>query len=308
MLRILTGLWLFGHTAWALDTPHLTYSTDLDDRFDYYVQILEKGYPLGKVESKPSTGGGHSNAIPDLQKAMRKGVADLQAAYEKAERDRAAQLTAGPAGTLPAAGAAQTPPAVTAFSKESLGDFEACATRTLPALKKALQAEAASGALALDLLMEPIDAERGDGSQVTKLGVACGKYLGNLGTISRGRREDVKLLAALSSRTAPADERALFGTFFLYGRGAKDSPLKTSGFWSFAWSTLSLLAVFGDKSLPSLDELTTAYLNGVQDGTGTLLRASAGQGIAVSLGGDDLKSAIAADWRTAEEALKGVLE
>jgi hypothetical protein len=258
MKNILLTLAVCTQSAFAvvgLETSQLKYSSNLSDRFEATALALERGYPLGSVQSSGKQQDDRITSVSQLAEVLKRNAQELEAASAKAQQELASKFQA--ADSFSDVNKPAEAKAVPVGNYDEAAFLE-CAHRTLPVLKARIQMEAMGDSLNIGLVDAGLAAERGDGVAINAAGIPCGKYLGPAGLRSFSTEQDIKALSALTVRKEKADRELLLKLLTLR-RVAMAEKSQLSAFWEFLWQQYSFRAVFSNKPFPEVKDQAVTY-------------------------------------------------
>jgi|GEM_PF-5260289 len=258
MKNLFITLAVFAQSAFAavdLETSQLKYSSNLSDRFEATALALERGYPLGSVQSSGKQQDDRITSVSQLADVLKRNAQELEAASAKAQQELAAKFEAADA-TSDINKPAEI--VLVPVGKYDEPAFLNCAGRTLPILKARIQMETMGDSLNIGLVDAGLAAERGDGVSINEAGIPCGKYLGPAGLRSFSTEQDIKALSALTVRKEKADRELLLKLLTLR-RVAMVEKTQLSAFWEYLWQQYSFRAVFSNKPFPEVKDQAVSY-------------------------------------------------
>lgn len=255
LILILAGFTQAAFAAVDLETSQLKYSSNLSDRFEATAQALERGYPLGSVQSAGKQKDERITSVSQLAEALKRNAQELEAASAKAQQELASKFEAASSALDTNKPTDQKVMPVGQYDEAA---FLNCAGRTLPILKARIQMETMNDSLNMGLVDAGLAAERGDGVAINDAGIPCGKYLGPAGLRSFSTEQDIKALSALTARKERADRELLLKLLTLR-RVAMAEKSQLSAFWEFLWQQYSFRAVFSTKPFPEAKDQAVTY-------------------------------------------------
>ncbi len=262
------------------------------------VKTLERGYPyVGTVKEPPKTDPGKSQQqlIDDMRAAAKDNQTKTLAQAEALNTWKRDIL----AGRLPAPQQGKQPVAVErlpvlAWSPQNQEEFLKCAARSLPLLKARLLSQKRGDTRAMLQLEALTLPERGDGISVSAEGIACGKYLGQVGFETRDSLEEVKWLSALLAVKQP-QKAAAWRLFSLYGNAMKGKTLAAAHFWTYAWKRAAFKFAFQEGASASREDLERDYLEAYSSAEKSMAPSF------VITDKNQMAEAIQSDWKTGNE-------
>jgi len=319
MNRIGLGLFLFA--SWIgfaqegvapLDTPDITYSSSLAGQFEYYLDAIGRGYPIGTVSKKSGTGQSYDyeSMVTGMSASLQKSAVALQTALNQT-RQAASESYLSSIGVV--SGQEQSPAkaippeSVVTWKAGSLQRFMACAFLAVPKLKQALQSEKLGDETLSRRWSDEVAEERGDGKSVSSGGIPCGKYLGQYGVASVSTIDDIKGLIALTQRRDREAEKVFI--YFILRSQAIQAPEKISaGFWRYVWRRVSYQMVFREAPVAEPADWVEDFIRWLEGQPVAVPTPGKDKKVIVTLNADPLRRELSAvigkEWQAAEKVME----
>jgi len=294
----------------SIDTQDWSYAVP---RSNYYpghtAQLIDGGNPIGVFTSHPINGGTLPKSIADLFTNVEQAQAS-QAQSVGAQRDKIRSEIKSPAAVPVASRATPViPPAASSSAAETAvssdaqwNDFKSCALQALPQLKKLIRIGVAkenskAAQIQKGIIKKDLDAERGDGTSVSPLGMACGKHLGPAGFPVESLADDVRTLVTLTQTPAGVETLALRSAWLAH---RSETPQPSVRLWKLSWTLLSIRTVFSGAAI-STYELLKKEISAVLSAP---VNVGGQPGVQIQFSASEVESKMDSGWELA--AGKGV--